>query len=1057
MLRLIRYVFYFFSCACIVLFNTPLLHARQNILKFDRIGLEQGLSDNVVNCMLQDRQGFIWFGTRDGLNRYDGYTFIVYRPDFRNPGSISDVAVECILEDREGRLWMGMLDGGLNRFDKGSGRFTRFMHNPGNPNSITKGAVISICEQERYIWAVIRDADVRLCKIDKETGRTTRYEHIPTDPFSISSNKVSSVICTPSGTLWVATDDGGLNRFDPARDGFINKNYNPLYAKKFTGQIRRMYSDGERLYLWGYTALRWLTPGTPDGSGEKMDSLHHPGIETLYAVYRDRSGMLWMGGASGGIGLQKRGEQKLVNVKHNGYDPYSLGSNRVFSIIEDKSGNIWLGTDNGVSKFNRRNLHPSYYQYTLFDSSSISGRVVRNILKDRKGNLWIAMENGGVNRFDASTDAITRFNCDPRNPFTLSHPTANFLFEDSGGDMWVGTNEGLSRFEQRTGRFRRYPYGSRDEEHIPGPNVWSILEGLPAEIWIGTFNGLCSLDRATHRIKHCARYPNGPIDDRILSLHKDRAGNIWVGTDKGLSVFNREKKSWKHYEHRFSDTSGLSNNRVWYIHEDSVGIFWLATSGGGLNKLDPCTGKIRHYTERDGLAGNIVYSILEDNRHRLWISTSKGLSMLNPMTNKIRNYSLQDGFYIPEFHFKSCYKDKSGYMYFGGTNGIIVFHPDSLTSNQHVPHIMLTSFKVFNHETIFHLNPLEEIRLTHDSNFFSFSFAALDFTNSRRNRYWYRLEGLDAHWREANGMPPRADYTNVPPGEYIFHVQGSNSDGVRNEKGISVEVNIIPAYWQTWWFRGTIILLSLALVAGIIGGRIRGIRRRGELERKLVEYQLKALRAQMNPHFIFNSLNSILLFMFDHDIDAAHLYLTKFSRLMRSTLEHSKSESVPLAEELEALAWYLDLEALRLDNSFTYTINVAPEINIGEVLIPPMLIQPYAENAIKHGLKAVGPGGVLSIDIRLEGEWIICSITDNGVGRKKADKETSVGRIHRSRGMEVTKERLEILSSLGRQCYGLDVMDLTGDEGIPLGTRVDIRIPTSPDLHHTRKQQGVHI
>jgi len=299
-----------------------------------------------------------------------------------------------------------------------------------------------------------------------------------------------------------------------------------------------------------------------------------------------------------------------------------------------------------------------------------------------------------------------------------------------------------------------------------------------------------------------------------------------------------------------------------------------------------------------------------------------------------------------------------------------------------------------------------------------------------------------------DGRHPRAFYTNVPPGHYRFFVEASNSDGVWNRNGLAVDLVVEPAFWQTLWFSGGVLLLAAGLIVAIVKGRIRRIRRQTTLERKMVEYQLKALRAQMNPHFIFNSLNSILLFMLDHDIDAANRYLTKFARLMRSTLEHSKSEAVPLTEELEALRCYIELEALRLDNAFTCTIEVAPEIDIDAVMLPPMLIQPYVENAIKHGLMPAGLGGRLAIDFRLEEEWIVCSITDNGVGRDGKNRVTQ-SHSHRSRGMAVTKERLDVLSLLSRQCYGLEIIDLTGEEGSSLGTQVNIRIPTALHLYQT--------
>jgi ligand-binding sensor domain-containing protein len=1090
---------YLIACALLLRGALP-LGAQQSILKFDRISSEHGLSDNYVNCMLQDRQGLIWFGTRDGLNRYDGYTFTIYRPDIRDSTSISDGGIECMIEDRKGKLWLGTRDGGLNRFDRATGRSVKFIHDPADPTSITAGPITSICEQGEYIWIIsegpgarpsggpgarlCRPDTARLCRLDTKTGRSVRYHHSPSDPSSLSSNAVTGVVCDRFGTLWVGTGDAGLNRLDPASGGFVNGNSDPLYAKSSTGAIFRLRAGADgRLWLWSYGTLRWLDVTGANGAvarGARIGSIDQSRTGRIYALLRDRSGTLWVGGGNGGAGIMKQGEKGLTYAVHNAYDPYSLGSNRIFCIIEDRSGNIWLGTDKGASKFNHRNWHPRYYQYDPFDSNNISRSVVRSIIRDRSGNLWTATESDGVGRL-APTGEITRYRPIEGDPTSLNDFTANVIVEDSRGEIWVGTNAGLGRLDAKSGRFRRYIQGARDGRFLPGSNVWSVLEDRRGQLWVGTFDGLCTIDRETHRVTYhlSTGGPEGPIANRILCMYEDRCGNIWTGTEKGLSVRYRASGAWRHYERSTADTSGLGNNRVWYIHEDRDGIFWLATSGGGVNCFDPGTGRFTHYTEREGLASNMACGILEDDRGRIWVSTSKGLSMLDRSMRdssgripKIRNYALQDGFYVHEFHFKSCFKDRQGYFYFGGTNGVITFHPDSLADNRHVPNVMLTSFKVFNRETILSVSgsanvsgSAAEIRLPHDSNFFSFSFAALDFTNSRRNQYRYRLEGVDDIWREADGEHPRADYTNVPPGRYTFRVRGSNSDGTWNKSGVSIGVNIEPAYWQTLWFKGSMGLLAAAALATAVMARIRRIRRQGVLERKMVEYQLKALRAQMSPHFISNSLNSILLFMLDHDVDAAHRYLTKFARLMRSTLEHSKSEAVPLAEELEALECYLQLEALRLDNSFTYSIELAPGIDVEEIMIPPMLIQPYAENAIKHGLKPARAGGKLSICIRLDSESIVCSVTDNGVGRGRAvsgatsPAASAAGNSagnggHRSRGMSVTRERLEVLSSLSRERYGLEVVDLTGESGAPMGTQVNIRIPISLHLNQSDIDTG---
>lgn len=1026
----------------LVLATLP-LQAQRSILKFDRITSEQGLSDNYVLCMLQDRQGLIWCGTRDGLNRYDGYNFIIYRPDIRDSFSISDGSVECLLEDSDGMIWIGTHNGGLNRFDRRTGRFLHFVHDPSDSTSINQGHISALCEQGRYLWIVTVGTGSRLCRFDRETGRAIRYCHSSSDPFSISSDDITGVGCDRSGNIWVGTENAGLNRFDPARGGFINGRIDRRYSPSETGAILRLRTGTDSIVRFWWSSIRLIADKERDILPDSLLIPQHVG--SIYAVHADRSGRTWMGGAFGGIAIMEAGG-RTHTARHNQYDPYSLGSNRVFCIMEDRSENIWIGTDKGINKFNHRNWLPRYHQYDPFDSNSIPNNVVRSITRDAAGNLWIATEVSGVNRISAVTGAITRYLYKGKRPRDIPDYTSNTVVCDSRENVWMGINGGLVRLEPRTGKVHHFHPGPLDGEHLPHSSVWSVLEDRRGRIWIGTFGGLCTFDNATSRLSYVpSGGPDGPIGNKILCLHEDRNGNIWVGTDDGLSVLESAGGSWRHYP---SGLPGPGNDGIWYIHEDRDGIFWIATSGGGFNRFDPRAGGFEHFTERDGLAGNIACGILEDNRGRLWISTTRGLSLFDRRSRRFTTYALQDGFYIHEFHFKSCYKDEAGRLYFGGANGVLSFHPDSIEDNHHIPPVMITSFKVYGHERILSGAGIDEIRLDHDSNFFSLGFAALDFTNSRRNHYRYRLEGVDDQWRETDGLHPRADYTNIPPGSYTFQVIGANSDGIWNSTGASIRVIIEPAYWQSWWFRGGAMLLALGLAAAAITARIRSIRTKGMLERKMVEFQLKALRAQMNPHFIFNSLNSILLFILDHDINAAHRYLTKFANLMRSTLEHSKSEAVPLADELSVLECYLELEAVRLNHSFTYRIDVAPDIDGKAVMIPPMLIQPYVENSITHGLRPARAGGEITIAVRVEGSSIVISITDNGIGRTRAANARGTT-THRSRGMSVTRERLEILGSLSNQCYELDVIDLTGDEGLPLGTRVNIRIPVSVHLHQS--------
>ncbi len=1025
------------------------MQGQQNTLKFDTITMQQGLSDNYVICTLQDRYGFLWIATRDGLNRYDGNRCTIYRHDNNDPRSLSDASITFLFEDRDGILWVGTHAGGLNRFNRASGSFTHFRHHADDPASIPEGLILSICEDGAgMIWIAIDGATARLCRFDKHRGTFFSYRHDPRNPRSLSSKYVTYVCRDHRGDIWVATGDGGLNRYDPVRDDFINGNSKPAYSFEITGKISSLHPDA-RDGIW-MRSLREvsrldLTADTIVNAIMSLPQFRTLSSDLIYSLFSDTSNLLWIGTRFSGLYVFNLSTGMMARAVTTPTDRQSIGSNEVRSINKDRSGNIWIATGNGIARFHRQGWNLHYIQHDPFTEASLSGNVVRSILKDSSGTLWVGTERDGLNRIDAGSGRVVR--CKPIDGED-AHSNINVIYQGRSGDLWIGTSDGLSRYNRRSCAFVRYrdPADSTTLQHI-----WAILEDRQGALWFGSFYGLNRIEKGSGR-RTCYRYmpqsPWGIANNKILSLHEDARGNIWIGTDDGLDRLERNTGRFIHYKYDPADPWSLSNNRIWYIHEDASGYLWIGTSGGGVNRFDPVTGRSVRFTEKEGLASNTVCGILEDMRGRLWISTNNGISRLDPRSGQFKTYSVEDGFYINQFHFKACFRDRAGALYFGGTNGIITFHPDSIEDNPSIPALALTSFKVL--DRAFPLDSTisvkREIYLDHASNFFTIEFAALDFTNPASNLYSYRLEGLDKEWRSTDGKRPYAEYTNVPPGIYTFHLRGANSDGCWNNDGIDLTLVIEPAYWQTWLFQGLVASLGIGVASMLVLARIRNVRKKGELQRLMVEYQLQALRAQMNPHFIFNALNSILYFIVRHNSEAAHRYLSKFAKLIRLILDHSKNHLILLAEDLESLRFYVELEQLRFERSFVYHCSVAPEIDPHSIEIPPMLIQPYVENAIKHGLAYKGMAGTLIVKIRRSGRYVICSVIDDGIGRKRSEElKSETGREHRSQGMEVTKKRLEALrTSYGRE-FRVEVVDLFDDDAKAAGTQVDIHIPLMDD------------
>lgn len=1029
----------------------PTGSAQSTVLKFDRITTEQGLSDNYVMAILQDRHGYMWIGTRDGLNRFNGNSFTQFRHDPENPQTIADGSINCLFEDSDGVIWAGTHGGGLNRYDRASETFARFIHDPADPASVGPGSIRSICEDTRgRLWLATEGPASGVSVMNRSTGRCERMLHDARDPWSLSNNHITAVCRDSAGSVWVMTFDGCLNRWDESLCGFVNRNTAPAYQlaspKSYgyaltTAPGGQLWAKIERSFLIVEPNARLITRYRTIATYDTAAYAYNP-----VTVFHDRDGRLWVGSFGAGIELSDSARGSNFLVQHDRYNANSLSSNTVFCITSDDAGNIWVGTDVGVNKLNRRNWQFQYFQHNPADRGSISPSVVRSILLDSSQTMWVATSEHGVDMVDRSTGRARHFR-QSASAGSISTNFANTLYRDRRGVLWVGTNYGLNRFNGADETFAAYRHDDADTSTIGIAGVWPILEDRRGNFWVGTLGGGLNLfDRETGRAKH---YVNQADDtttlshDYVLTLFEDRSGRLWVGTDGGLNLFDRETGRFTHYRNRPGDSTSLSNNRVWYIHEDGRGMLWLATSGGGVDQFDPATGRCRRLNERNGLANNTATSIVEDSHGRIWVATNKGMTRLDPSTWETRTYTAADGLLINQFHFKSCAMDSAGWIYFGGSHGIVMFHPDSLDENRMPPRLALTSFTTI--DTAYRLDSAigvkRHIQLEHANNFFTIEFAAFDFTNPQRNRFRYRLEEFDADWRLTDGTRPFANYTNVPPGTYRFRLAAANNDGFWNDSGLTLMIDIQPAFWQTWWFRLCCLLALIAAIAGAVVLRMREVRRKARLEHDLVEYQLQALRAQMNPHFIFNSLNSILHFIIGHDSESAHRYLSKFSKLIRATLEGSKSDTVALASELESLRLYLELESLRFDSSFEFSIDVQEGLDANDIEIPPMIIQPYAENAIKHGLAHRNASGRLAIDIRREGDNLLCSITDNGIGRARAMALQRAGlREHQSYGMEVTRRRLEALGSRQRQRYSVTVIDLyDGDEA--KGTRVEVRIP----------------
>ena len=831
-------------------------------IKFEHISLEQGLSQSSVYCILQDNKGFMWFGTEDGLNKYDGYTFTHYRHIPGDPTSLSHNHIRAMIEDDQGTLWIGTDGGGLNAFDRDTEQFVRYQGGRG-PHNVSSDFIRAIfLDQEGILW--IGTEGNGLSRFDRSKNRFTHYYHNPDDPYSLSDNVVHAIYQARDGTLWIGTDGRGINRFDRSTNRFIHYQHDPHDPHSLSSSaVRTIFQDRDGA-LWIGTDDRGLDKFDPStghfihyqNDPQDPDSLGHNAVR---AIFQDREGLLWIATFGGGLdvldldGACGTNTEQFIHHRNDLSNVRSLSSDAIWSIYEDREGILWVGTHGGgINKFDKFTEPFIHCRARPNDPNSLNNNLIYAIQQDQDRVLWIGTGGGGLNKLDRSTGEVTHYQNDPYDPFSLRSNLVRAIHKDGEGVLWLGTGAGgIDKFDRSTGRFTHYdPHNSSTDQ------VLTIYQDRDGVLWIGTAgSGIYWFDRATESFIHPGTratesfIPNpGCVGGGyIKAIHKDRSGLLWIGSGGGLSKIDRERRMCALYQKNPQDPHSLSHNIVTSVYEDQEGTLWVGTFGGGLNKFDRETETFIHYSEKDGLPNDMVYGILEDKGGCLWLSTNRGLSRFDPHTETFKNYDVSDGLQSNEFNGGAYFKSDSGEMFFGGINGFNAFYPSDLRGkNTYVPPVVLTYLAQGGEEVNVAQAPesVGEITFHWPNNFFEFEFAALSYARPEKNQYAYKLEGLEKDWVYV-GTRRFGRYTSLPGGMYTLRIKGSNNDEVWNETGASIKITVVPPFWGTWWFKG---IVALALVAGAIGGyrlRIRNVEARSrELERQ-VERRTAELRQEV--------------------------------------------------------------------------------------------------------------------------------------------------------------------------------------------------------------------
>ena len=820
---------------------------------FKQLKIEDGLSQSTIFASLQDSKGYMWFATRSGLNRYDGYRFRVYYNDPKDSLTISDDGTNSLYEDKKGTLWIGTIYGNLNQYNRSTETFkyknisTLIKNIPVNTEEYYEYPLSFSRNQDETITAITEDKDGNIwigtwgkgiiC-IDKNYNLKHNFYFDKNNPEGLRSNHIMDLLFDDNGKLWVATFGGGLTRITKKIENnsefffFENLNTgNDEYSLPDNKLLTLLLDSKKNMWIGSYYGGLIFIPGPkvnlPFGkfkiSKEYCPYAASPKSKnTIMSILEDQKKIIWIGTFGGGLIRYDFEHNKSLHFFNDPMDENSLGDNDVLSLCIDRSGIIWAGSHlgKGITKIQQNKAKFHWIKHESGNKNSLNDNVVWSVYKDNGNNLWVGTYKGGINKVDLNKNSFT-FYSNSGNKRLLSSNHIRVIKEDLFNNLWIGTYDGgLNIVNRSFSKSIIYKHVPLNFKSLGGNQVQDILMESDSVYWIATFGG--GLNKVTCKgnplnqkfvFKHYwsdANNSESLSDNRVYKLFRSKDGTFWIGTyGGGLNEFNPVTGKFKRYPINSGNEDKFNIENLMTIFEDSYGTMWLGSYGGSLTSFDRKTGKFKRFSFREGLTSGVVYGILEDEQKNLWISSDDGIFKLNLDLKQITKYDIQDGLQSLEFSGGAYFQDEYGIIYFGGIDGLNYFNPKQITANRFIPSVVITSVKVFN-ETI--KGEPQELTLKYSQNFISFEFSALDFSDPEDNQYAYLLEGLQDQWQIVDAESRIATYTNLSPGTYIFKVKGSNSDGVWSDKFASIKIIILGPVYKSWWFISLVIILLALLI-----------------------------------------------------------------------------------------------------------------------------------------------------------------------------------------------------------------------------------------------------
>jgi len=1039
----------FLFCLLLLFIFSARAGAQNEFYQFQHITSANGLPSDNVSCLLQDADGFIWIGTSEGLARYDGYEFRIFRSNPVDTSSVSANTINALYQDQPGRIWVGTSNG-LNLFDLTTYKFRRFFHEINAAQSLAN-------DNCSYIFNA-GDHRVGICTLDGfsvlnfDDFTFTSYYYERNNPKSLTGKGFGNAVMD-HGMVILPTDKS-INILDLKNGTICNAGNNPKHLALLNcggvSKIFKLKDSSIYFTVYGGGVSRYdrnmnrIVPFSTSDSLRKILSGAQSIIETTNQIIftTDNEGVI----------ICNKSNQNFQQIKHDAEQPQSLSSNNIRAFIIDREGNYWIGTDEGI---NFRSQQAQFFKtrYVMRgDAPNDYYKTINAMIADRKGNIWLALAGMGIRVIDGPDGSGGKIiqNITWNSKHGITSNSSMSLYCDRGGSVWYSDLIEFAKYDASRNQFNTRVVLHNDTV-LRYSSITSMLEDDAGKIWMGCSRGLFYADTATLKITWVIDWEKNITGSKLTQVNDltfDRDGKIWIAaTGLGLIRYDPQTKRDTMFLHRGNDVHSVPSDMFNGLLLLDDGKLLVSTSDAGIFLFDPKTFSVKTYSIQQGLASNFANDLYADHFGNIWIQTENGLSRFNRATETFTNYGVSDG--IPALRF---YNNPHTHIEWNDTlvwmadfKYIIEFNPKNFLHYASTEQVKIISVSQFDRELFTNTTLPPSLNFSYKANSFRVDFSTLNFSDLNKTSYDYRLLGSDTLWNNLH-HEHFLSFANLAPGNYTLQLRTTGNP----EKITSLPIVITPPFYSTWWFR-ILVMVTIAIIGYLLFRfRIAQIRReeklKTEFQKKTSDLEMAALRAQMNPHFIFNCLNAISYFVLDNQPERATEYLSKFSQLIRLILDGSRNKTISLENEIRLISYYLELEQLRCKHKFQFAVTKNGVNNITGIEIPSMLLQPFIENAIWHGvMPKENNDGLIEVAFSQSNHHLVCEITDNGIGRKKsAEIKSQQPKKHVSYGMQLTEERLKILNA-DEADHSLQVEDLLDVAGHSCGTKVKVILTHSTE------------